>query len=153
MRDASDPTGPEKSDKGEGKAKDGEEAKNGNGRSVAEQAKDEAPDVPPPPPLKGDKQLSIGGLGKRGAPVESRVSIMSASVEAEGLFDPEVEGMVIIAYEPFDYGYKPKRKNGKVVGWKLIQALRPTHVTKVPAELEDRVRAVLAEHELEPTPA
>jgi hypothetical protein len=153
MRAVDDDQGPQKPE-GKKKAQDGEELEsNGNGRSVSEQAQEKQPEVPPPPPLKGDKQLTIGGLGRRGAPIESHVSIMSASVPAEGLFDPEVEGMVVVAYEPFDYDYKPKRKNGKVTGWKLIQSLRPTHVVKVPAELEDRVRAVLAEHELEPTPA
>lgn len=150
MREVPDPTGPEKPEEPK-RAKDG--AETSNGKSISEQAIDPVPDVPPPPPLQGDKQLSLGGLGRKGAPIESRVSIMSASVEADGLFDPETEGMVVLSYEPHDYDYKPKRKNGKVVGWKLVQSLRPTHVVKVPSELEERVRAVLAEHELEPTPA
>lgn len=152
MRDASEDQGPEKAEE-KGKAHNGEETASPNGRSIAEQAKEEQEQIPPPPPLKGDKQLSLGGLGRRGAPIESRVSVMSASVPTDGLFDPEVEGLMLVSYEPFDYDYKPKRKDGKVVGWKLIQSLRPTNVVKIPPELEDRVRAVLEEHELELTPA
>lgn len=158
MRDASkggdDPIGPQKAET-EGKAKDGEEAGNGNGgRSVSEQAADgAAPEVPPPPPLEGDKQLSLGGLAKRGAAVENRVSLMSASTEADGLFDPDTEGQLIVSYEPAGYGYVPVRKDGKVTRWKLVQQLRVKSVQKIGPELQQAIEAVNAEHELEPSPA
>lgn len=150
MREA-DPLGPERPED-EKAAKDGRE-KNGNGRSIADQAGDQVPDVPPPPPLPGDKQLSLGGLGKRGVPIENRVSLMSASTEAEGLFDPDAEGQLIVTYEPAGYGYVPVRRAGRVVRWKLVQQLRVTSVQKVNEELAGAIAAVQEEHELEPTPA
>lgn len=139
----------------EKKATDGQPNGNGNGgKSVAEQAEEGAPEIPPPPPLPGDKQMSLAGLGKtRGVPIENRVSLMAASTEAEGLFDPEAEGQLIVAYEPADYDYKPVRKDGKVVRWKLIQSLRVKSVTKVTPELAAAIAAVQEEHEMEPTPA
>lgn len=163
---AIDPLGPQEPEeekeatdgKPKGKGKKAAAASNGNGgnggKSVAEQAEEGAPEIPPPPPLPGDKQLSLGGLGKtRGVPIENRVSLMTASTEAEGLFDPEAEGQLIVTYEPADYDYKPVRKDGKVIRWKLYQSLRVKSVTKVTPELASAIEAVRREHELEPTPA
>lgn len=153
---AVDPLGPQDSEE-PGKAKDGQPNGNGNGnggKSISDAAEEGAPQIPPPPPLPGDKQMSLGGLGKsRGVAIENRVSLMAASTEAEGLFDPEAEGQLIVSYEPADYDYKPVRKDGKVVRWKLIQSLRVKSVTKVTPEMAAALQAVMEEHEMEPTPA
>jgi hypothetical protein len=149
---AVDPLGPEPPED-EKKATNGKPNGEEKGGSVSDQAKNEVPDIPPPPPLPGDKQMTLGSLGKRGTPVENRVSLMAASTEADGLFDPESEGQLLVSYEPADYDYKPVRKDGKVVRWKLIQSLRVVSVTKVTPEMASAIQAVLEEHELEPTPA
>jgi hypothetical protein len=144
--------GPQASEEA-GKARDGEAHENGNGgKSVAEQAQE--PMIPPPPPLPGDKNLTLAGLGKtRNIPIENRVSLMAASTEAEGLFDPEVEGQLVVTYEPAGFDYKPVRKDGKVVRWKLIQQLRVKSVTKVTPEIAAAIQVVMEEHEMEATPA
>lgn len=149
---AVDPLGPDAADD-EGKAKDGQPNGNGNGKSVSEQA--EEPQIPEAPPLAGDKQLSLKGLGQRGVPIESRVSIDAASVPVEGLMDPEKDGQLIVAYRPRGYDYVPVRDTAnptKVVRWKVIQRLRPVHIQKISPELEAALAAVNEEHELVPTP-
>lgn len=151
---AVDPLAPEPPED-EKAVQDGQPKNKEKGGSVSDQAQNGngEPDIPPPPPLPGDKQMSLGSLGKRGMPVENRVSLMAASTEADGLFDPEAEGQLLVSYEPADYDYKPVRKDGKVVRWKLIQSLRVKSVTKVTPEMASAIQAVLEEHELEPTPA
>jgi hypothetical protein len=150
---AVDPLGPDASDDA-GKAKDGQPNGNGNGKSVSDQAAEEA-QIPEAPPLQGDGQLSIKGLSKRGVPIESRVSIDAASVPVEGLMDPEKDGQLIVAYRPRGYDYVPVRDSAnptKVIRWKVIQRLRPVHVQKISPELEAALAAVNEEHELVPTP-
>jgi hypothetical protein len=146
-------TGPE-APEAEKAAKDGKPSSNGNGKSVGEQA-EEGAQIPEAPPLQGDSQLSLKGLGQRGVPVESRVSIDSASVPVEGLMDPQKDGQLLVAYRPRGYNYVPVRDSAdptKVIRWKVIQSLRPVHIQKISPELEAAIAAVNEEHELIPTP-
>lgn len=149
---AVDPLGPEEPED-EKPARDGKAESNGNGgKSAREQAEEQIPEAPP---LEGDKQLSIKGLGSRGVPIESRVSIDAASVPIQGLIDPEKEGQLIVAYRPRGYDYVPVRDPAdpnKVSRWKIIQRLRPVHVQKVSPELQAALAAVNEEHEQQPTP-
>lgn len=144
-----DPTGPESQEE-PGAAHDG--APNGR-KSVAEEAEESAPAIPEAPPLKGDGQLTLAGLGRRGQPIESTVSLMSAAVPVDGLIDAETEGQLLVAYLPAGYKHVPVREGSgpEVKRWKLVQQLRPVHIQKVTPEIQAAIEAVNAEHELEPT--
>ena len=90
--------------------------------------------------LEGDKPLTLAGLGRRGVPIESEVSIMSASVPVRGLIDPDKPGRLVISYEPQKYEYVPVRDRGNatITGWKLRQHLRVTYIEPViEVEAED----------------
>lgn len=108
-------------------ARDGEP--NGNGSNVSDQADDEV-QIPSAPPVAGDKQLSLAGLGPKRTPIEAEVSLMSAAVPASGLIDPEKEGQLLVSYLPAGYTYVPVREGGKITRWKLRMQLRPTYVMK-----------------------
>jgi hypothetical protein len=130
---AADPTGAEPPEEPTA-AHDGEVKK---GESIAEAAEAEAPMVPDAPPLEGDKQLSLAGLGKVSkTPVEATISLMSAAVPIKGLIDPDKEGLLLVRYVPAGYNYRPTRDaDRRVDRWKLIQQLRPVYVTTPEAEV------------------
>lgn len=119
--------------------------RDGTGRSIAEESELEERGLPAPPPIPGDKQLSLAGLGNKKMPIEAEVSLMSAAVPASGLLDPDKEGRLIVSYVPVKYEYVPVRENGEVKRWKLRQHLRPTYV--LTPDQEDEYRAAIeAEH-------
>lgn len=101
----------------------------GNGNSIADRAEAEPP-APEPPPVEGDQQLTLAGLGPRSMAVEVTVSLMSAEVPGSGLLDPDREGQLIVAFAPAKYEYVPVRDGGRIVRWKLRQSLRPVHVMR-----------------------
>ena len=78
--------------------------------------------------LDGDKQLTLAGLGPRNTPIESEVSLMSASVPVRGLIDPGKQGQLLVSYVPAGYRYVPIREGQKIVKWKLRQYLRIMYV-------------------------
>lgn len=134
MSAAADPTGAEPPEEPTA-AHDGEVKD--KGESIAEAAEAEAPMVPESPPLEGDKQLSLAGLGKVSkTPVEALVSLMSASVPVRGLLDPDKEGLLLVSFVPAGYNYKPTRDADRNVDrWKLVQQVRPVYVTTPEAEV------------------
>ena len=81
--------------------------------------------------LEGDKQLTLAGLGPRTMPIDSEVSLMSASVPCRGLIDPNRQGQLLVSYVPAGYRYVPVREGEKIVKWKLRQYLRITYVDPV----------------------
>ena len=80
--------------------------------------------------LEGDKPLTGAGLVKRGTPIDSEVSLMSASVPCKGLIDPDKPGRLVVTYESAGYVFKPQRDRGNqsITGWTLRQQLRPIYV-------------------------
>lgn len=94
----------------------------------AEEGTDAQDQLPGVPPLEGDRQLTLAGLGPRGMAIESEVSVMSAAVPVTGLLDPDKRGQLLVAYVPSKYEYVPVREGDRVVRWKLRQAVRPAHV-------------------------
>ena len=92
--------------------------------------------------LDGDRQLTLAGLGGRGAArnvaIEAEVSLMSASVPCRGLIDPDKQGQLLVSYVPAGYRYVPVREGEKIVKWKLRMYLRPMYVEEfVDAEASD----------------
>jgi hypothetical protein len=139
---AEQPTGPEAYEGDETVARDGEPSadelarrrKARDGSPLGEREEEEV-QIPDPPMLEGDRQLTLAGLGRRGVPIESRVSLMSASVPIDGQLDPDREGVLRVSYEPAGYDYVPVRDTDaagarKVVRWKLVQKLRPVHIIR-----------------------
>lgn len=104
-------------------------------RAADGEAEDGAePDVPAPPPLPGDKQLSLPGLAPRGTPIEATVSVMSKAFPITGLLDPAGEQTLVIRVIPAGYNYVPVRENGEVVRFKLVQQVRIVHAVRADTE-------------------
>lgn len=148
MSATDEPSGPEAYEGDETTARDGspdELAKRRraqrDGSPLGERDEDEVV-LPDPPALEGDRQLTLAGLGRRGVPIESRVSLMSASVPIDGQLDPDKEGILHVSYEPAGYDYVPVRETDaagirKVIRWKLVQKLRPTHIIRANLSVEE----------------
>lgn len=84
--------------------------------------------------LPGD-QKTLKTVFKSGLPVEVTVSLRAAEVPVrDGLVDFEKAGRVLVAYEPHKVEVVAQREEGKLVGYKVRQVLRPSHVEQVAAE-------------------
>lgn len=89
--------------------------------------------------LAGDPRATLRTLIRSGLPVETTASLMSAEVPLrDGLLDPNEDGRVVVSFEAAKFEVVPKKKDDKIVGWKIRQVLRPTYVenaeTAVPGD-------------------
>lgn len=109
------------------------------GRNVRDRAEEDEgePEVPEPPPIRGDHQLSLAGLGRRGLPVSSSISIMSKSHPLDGMIKPDEEVTLVIRVRPNKYEYTPERKGNEVVGFKHVHQLRIVEVARSGTEHGD----------------
>lgn len=118
-----------------------------SGRSIADMAK-EGPEIPQPPPLKGDGQLTLGGLGpagKRKIPIEAEVSLMSAAVPVDGMLKPDVEGQLIVSYQVHSYKHVPVRNEvDEIVRYKLRIQVRPVSIVRAGTEAGDVALAAVS---------
>lgn len=148
MDDHPDPTGPDAPEEPSA-AHDGEPTDNGTGSSIADQATDPAPEEEvevSEPPMRGDGQLSLGGLGlRRSTEIESAISIMSARRPIDGRLDPEKDHVIVLRVRAhgFDGTFRRSdadspRIDGATVGLKW----RPLSVRRVPPELEEAVHRI-----------
>jgi hypothetical protein len=139
-----DPTGPDEPDE-PAAARDGVPA--GGGRNLHDAITGEGSDVEPPepPPLPGDKQLSLGGLARRGQPIEAMASLMSAATRVGGQFEPDKERVLVVTVLPHGYTQRPVREAGVTKRWKYVQQLRPLSVQTV-ADMRGVILTELAEH-------
>ena len=90
--------------------------------------------------LEGDRALTGAGLARRGVRIESEVSLMSASIPAKGLIDPDKPGRLVVTYLPVRYEYIARRDKGndQISHWTLRQYLRPTYIEPlIEAEADD----------------
>lgn len=132
-------------------AGDGAPADGGNGggresiadRAARGEAQEPEQQLPGMAPLEGDRQLTLSGLGPRSMPVEAEVSLMSASIAAKGLIEPDKRGQLIVSYLPNGYTYRPVRENGEVKRWKLVMQLRPVHIISADNPLKGFISALL----------
>ena len=106
-------------------------------RSIEDRAEDEgAPEeLFPLGSLQGD-ELTPQKLIKRGLPVEVTVAMGTAEVPVQGggLLDPDRAGRVLVSYEFAKNVEVPQREDGRIVGWKVRQMLRPTYVQQAKDE-------------------
>lgn len=90
----------------------------------------EEPEAPEPPPIAGDHQLTLAGLGSRRLPVTSEVSFMSKTEKLEGMFKPEQEVTFVVRARVNAYTYTPERNGNEVVGFKHTHQMRVIGVAK-----------------------
>lgn len=100
------------------------------GKPLEEQGEDAEPEAPEPPPIEGDHQLSLAGLGSRRLPITSEVSFMGKSERLEGMFKPEQEVTFVIRCRVNKYEYTPERSGNEVVGFKHTHQMRVMGVAK-----------------------
>jgi hypothetical protein len=81
--------------------------------------------------LEGDKK-TLAQIIRKGLPVETTVSLMSAEVPLRGgLPDPDKLHRALITAEVAKLTPVPVREDGKIVSWKVRVSLRPTYVEAV----------------------
>lgn len=81
---------------------------------------------------------TIKNFIRQGADVKSTVSLAAAEVAAKsGLFDPEVEGKLIVTFEPGAVQIIPLKAEGKVQSYKVRQTLKPAFIERVDASTAD----------------
>lgn len=139
--DHPDNTGPEQPDE-ETAARDAEPTNladkrrdRGNGKPIADQAEDERPLGPEPPPIPADQteqggQLTFAGIVPRRVPIEYEVVIHQKAVPGLGLLDPNKEPQFLVSTGFAYYQWKPVKEGGQIVRWKCVQHLEPTYVMK-----------------------
>lgn len=96
---------------------------------------DDEPELFPLGTLDGDPKKTLKNLLKAGLPVEVTASLSSAEVPVNaGLIDPEDSGRVLVSYEVQKAAevIVKRGKDGKIVGYKIRQTLRPTYVEAIP---------------------
>lgn len=106
------------------------------GRSITDRAGDGDGQLEtfPMGAVEGDAKVSLRSLVKAGEPVEHTASLRAAEVPMRGgLVDPRKPGRVLVSYEVAKIETVAVREEGKVTGWKIRQALRPTFVEPVGA--------------------
>lgn len=95
----------------------------------------EAEELFPLGALEGD-ELTPQKLIKRGLPVEVTVALGTAEVpvKGQGLLDPEKSGRVLVTFAFWKNIEVPTVEEGRIVGWKIRQMLRPTFVAQANEE-------------------
>jgi hypothetical protein len=94
---------------------------------------DEQEELFPLGTVEGDPKKTLKNLIKPGLPVEVTASLMSAEVPVSaGMIDPDSPGRVMVSYEIATAAQVVvKRKEGRIVGYKIRQVLRPTFVEAI----------------------
>jgi hypothetical protein len=105
------------------------DALNGDAASIEDREHEEPIELFPDGSLEGDA-VTAQTLVRKGMTTEVTVSLGRAEVPTKaGLLNPDKGGRVFVSYVPGKVEHVPDRDDdGKVVGWKLRQHLRPTYV-------------------------
>lgn len=110
-------------------------------RSIAERAAaaangameaDEQLEAFPNGSVEGDAKITLRTLVKPGDSTSYTVSMRSAEVGLRGgLVDPRTTTRLLVTCEVAKVEEVAEREEGRVVGWKIRQTLRPTYVEPV----------------------
>lgn len=115
---------------GKPKAKDGEE--NGNGKSIADRAKEIEAALPEAAPLgdpRGTIPLPVGAQPSAKKNVEVVVELTKAHAPGAGQLDINAEHLLIVRAQYLKGIPTPKRDGEqRVIGFKYVQQLRPTWI-------------------------
>jgi hypothetical protein len=147
MADHADPTGPEK-DEDPGAALDGEPSS--NGKSIADQAEEEAPLEQQEPPMIGDRQLSLAGFGvPRRVGAVSHVSLMSGRKEIDGVLNPEQDHLMLVKarVKGGSHDYERADETPAIKAATATQNLRPLSIRRIPPEIEAVVQQLMTVEE------
>lgn len=109
----------------------------GDGAGNSIESMDEPEELFPLGTLDGDPKKTLKNLLKANLPVEVTASLSSAEVPVNaGLIDPEDSGRVLVSFEVQKAAevIVKRGKDGKIVGYKIRQTLRPTYVEQIAAE-------------------